>query len=344
MTARPTIINANCLVALRGIPARIRARSRHRPAIRALQRVTRTDRDRAGGVGAGDREATPSGRGFGGKSWDAFVPPPAVWDECLRVLKPGGHLLAFAGARTFDLMGLSIRLAGFEIRDSVAWLYGSGFPKGQVDDEGRGPNLKPAFEPVVLGRKPFTGSLKANIAKYGTGALNIDEARIPTTDKLGGGHTTNGGQMPHVWRRPWMDDADAVEAAAARSRAAVARSEELGRYPANVILDEDQATALDEQTAAERAASRFFYVAKPPKAERPVVDGVSHPTIKPVTLMRYLVKLVTPPGGVILDPFAGSGTTVEAALDEGFEVIAIEREPSYIPLIDVRIGRAGGDA
>lgn len=117
----------------------------------------------------GDTAAMPKGRGFMGKSWDAFVPPPALWAECLRVLKPGGHLAAFAGSRTVDLMGLSIRLAGFEMRDTLEWLYGSGFPRAGL--------LKPAHEPIVLARKPCSGSRKANVAKHGTGALNIDACR-----------------------------------------------------------------------------------------------------------------------------------------------------------------------
>lgn len=331
---------------------------------------------------SGDREYLPTGRGFMGHEWDGFVPPVAVWDECLRVLKPGGHLLAFAGSRTHDLMTLGIRLAGFEIRDSVAWLYGSGFPKsldvskaidktagaertalgprvyagGHIQRsspehlsppigwfasaqgertvtapatdaarqwEGWGTALKPAFEPVTLARKPLTGTVAANVLEHGTGALNIDGSRI-------------GGPS--------------------------------GRWPANVVLDESQAAELDRQsgvsvsrtggragaigyhaggTGAERGghndsggASRFFYVAKAPKSERPVVDGVAHSTVKPVTLMKWLVRMVTPPGGVVLDPFAGSGTTLEAAMLEGFDSIGIEREADYLPLIQARIERA----
>lgn len=266
----------------------------------------------------------PYGLGFMGKAWDA-LPPGQDWaEECLRVLKPGGHLLAFGGTRTWHRLAVAVEDAGFEIRDSIAWMYGSGFPKHRAA-------LKPAFEPVVMARKPFKGSLTANEAIHGTGALNIDATRI-------------GGDA--------------------------------GRWPANVGLDEHMAGALDGQsgllhgpgngaeslgrvnaTSAKSegatdfwrgrmkihdtggAASRFFYVAKAPKRERPVVDGIAHPTVKPLALMRWLVRLVTPDGGTVLEPFAGSGATVEACILEGFHCIAIEREAEYLPLIQARIDR-----
>jgi DNA modification methylase len=387
----------------------------------------------------GDRDFIPTGKGFMGKAWDAFVPPPAVWDECLRVLKPGGHLLAFAGSRTFDLMTLSIRMAGFDIRDSIAWLYGSGFPKsldvskaitgmqtghgsnsaairratmgadyiesgrlGNRDGAGRrdtgmlgreleltedarqwqgwGTALKPAFEPIVVARKPLIGTVAANVLEHGTGAINVDAGRIGTTDKLGGGAenlTTRESKGNEGWGRPWMDDPEAQKRHAATVRGNVEKAEALGRFPANVLLDESQAAALDEQSGVSVAkrsvrgagksktatfgeygtsteprghddtggASRFFYVAKAPTKERPNYedesgDKVSHATVKPLTLMRYLVKLVTPPGGIVLEPFAGSGTTIEAARLEGFRVIGIERDPTYLPLIQQRIDRS----
>jgi site-specific DNA-methyltransferase (adenine-specific) len=260
----------------------------------------------------------PYGLGFMGKAWDA-LPPGLEWAaECLRVLKPGGHLLAFGGTRTWHRLALSIEDAGFEIRDSIAWMYGSGFPKHRAA-------LKPAFEPIVMARKPYKGSLTANEAVHGTGALNIDGTRT-----------------------------------------------DVGRWPANVALDEDAAEELDRQSGvlttggASRSnqngpnviglglgpiskishsdsggASRFFYVAKAPKKERPVINGVAHATVKPLALMCWLVKLVTPRGGTVLEPFAGSGTTVEACILEGFHCIAIEREPEYLPLIQARIDRQG---
>ncbi|MGV0868705.1 DNA methyltransferase [Corynebacterium kalidii] len=257
----------------------------------------------------GDTEAVPAKKGgFMGKDWDSFVPPPAVWAECLRVLKPGGHMAVFAGARTQDLMGLSIRLAGFEIRDTLGWVYSQGFPKSmdvskaiestlttgksnsrslrktEQDGDGAaytltgknngimgetrtyerkqftpasdaakqwsgwGTALKPAIEPIILARKPLDGTVAANVLAHGVGGLNIDASRVPTEDKLGGGHSTNGQQMQYGWHRPWMDDPEAVAANAARSRESVAKSEELGRFPANVLLDEHAAAEMDEQS------------------------------------------------------------------------------------------------
>lgn len=341
----------------------------------------------------GDRDYLPGGSGFMGKAWDAFVPPVAVWDECLRVLKPGGHVLAFAGSRTHDLMSLGIRLAGFEVRDSIAWLYGSGFPKsldvskaidkgeghwrgraGSVESDnasmgglnyertpkgdpvtaaaawqGWGTALKPAFEPIVVARKPLARTVAANVLEHGTGALNIDGCRV--------GDETLPEQRAGAARIGTFERQNMVT------------PERIGRWPANVILDDTQAAELDRQsgtsvsrvgkprgaesgdgwgmtaTGAEYddqgGASRFFptfrYEAKAPTEERPRVNGIAHPTVKPLSLISWLVRLVTPPGGTILDPFAGSGTTLEAALIEGFQCIGIEREADYLPLIKARI-------
>lgn len=288
--------------------------------------------------------------------------------EALRVLKPGGHMLAFGGTRTWHRLAVAIEDAGFEIRDSLAWLYGSGFPKGSIDAGGRGPNLKPAFEPVVLGRKPFRGTLAGNLAEHGTGALNIDTSRINPGEPVPGG---GNGQANHGGRF-------GGDGGTAGARPLV-EPHDRGRFPANVLLDEHQATELDAQSGiltsganpkrrgvdGERSAygdfagqadanpkrgvdkggaSRFFYVAKAPKSERPAYespdgDRIAHPTVKPVALMRYLVRLVTPVGGIVLDPFAGSGATLEAALLEGYDSIGIEREPEYLPLIQQRIDR-----
>ena len=312
----------------------------------------------------GNTTFVPAKRGgFMGKDWDSFVPPPAVWAECFRVLKPGGHLLAFAGSRTQDLMGMSVRMAGFDIRDSFAWLYGSGFPKshdvgrstGDEQWEGWGTALKPAFEPVIMARKPFPGTVAANVLEHGTGAINIDASRIGTEDTR---RTSNAGTNGEGW---------------GMGKTANINGSTSGRFPANVLLDESQAAALDEQAPVTGSwspagksyagspssgshlsglnaqgsahygdsggASRFFYVAKAPKAERPNVDGVAHPTVKPLTLLRYLVRMVTPPGGTVLDPFAGSGTTLEAATQEGFTSIGIEAHPDYLPLIAHRLER-----
>ena len=217
--------------------------------------------------------------------------------------------------------------------------------------------------------------MAGNLLKWGTGGLNFDGCRIATADKLGGGSSAAGMQMNGGWHRPWMDDAAAVAASAERTRATIAKAEELGRHPANVLLDESQAAALDEQTgtltsglmkartarqprpggtiygadnrnivagdtyADSGGGSRFFYVAKAGRDERPVVDGHQHATVKPLTLIRYLVRLITPPGGRVLDMFAGSGTTGEAAILEGFDVTLIEldEDGTHVPLILKRL-------
>ena len=545
----------------------------------------------------GDRGHVPTGRGFMGKSWDAFVPPPAVWDECMRVLKPGGHMVVFAGSRTQDLMGLSIRLAGFEMRDSLAWLYGSGFPKshnvsksqikevektygesqcdcvdprdGRTDRDGlgregrggagtaggsrqvpeveagptgsptvtrsaadhllelrgvdhaeaegrrevaeavllpdvrgrgaeaprhgstsvrsglegstggdsgagqgvsvlledtgaeragatRAPSgavpvrrdepagepgdalrfvpsrdrgdhesglgvdpgrreprrvhldseggrgnpvarvcswcglpdrewltgaeqlgtaLKPAFEPIVLARKPLAEKTVArNVLAYGTGAINVDACRIGMSDEdravVNNRSGAADGSKGNIYQPAVGYRAPGEKFTAAPS----------GRWPANVLLDQHAAAWVDEQSGHQRdgvavqrngggrrigsgliysnytdgksapdlgyggsgGASRFFYVAKAPKSERPNVDGVQHPTVKPLAIMRWLIRLVTPPGGTVLDPFAGSGTTIEAALIEGFDPVGIEMETDYLPLIQHRIDRQAG--
>ena len=298
----------------------------------------------------------PYGLGFMGKAWDA-LPPGEEWArECLRVLKPGGHLLAFGGSRTWHRLAVAVEDAGFEIRDSIAWLYGSGFPKHRAA-------LKPAFEPVVMGRKPYKGSLTANEAEHGTGALNIEACRIDT-DELKP-------YSPGIHR----DSPSSFNDDAWKGREEV-KPAPSGRWPANVVLDDTTAEMLDGQSGYQRdgvavqrngggqavfggigsgknaigaradqsyggggGASRFFYVAKAPKSERPVVDGIAHPTVKPLALMRWLARLVTPEGGTVLDPFAGSGTTVEACILEGLHCIAIEREAEYLPLIQARISR-----
>lgn len=298
----------------------------------------------------------PYGLGFMGKKWDA-LPPGEEWAaECLRVLKPGGFLLAFGGTRTWHRLAVAVEDAGFEIRDCLAWMYGSGFPKHRA-------NLKPAFEPVVMARKPFNGSLTANEAEHGTGALNIEASRIGTESTIRPEtRLTSKGLEGGGYGHP---DAD-------RSLNGSVNGSTSGRWPANVMLDEHAAEELDGQSGVLKSgahkagqqrnakskssyvmsdvttysdkgssggASRFFYVAKAPKTERPNANGVAHPTVKPLTLMRHLVKLATPEGGTVLDPFAGSGTTVEAAMIEGFNVIGIEREAEYLPLIQERIAR-----
>jgi site-specific DNA-methyltransferase (adenine-specific) len=284
-------------------------------------------------------------------------------------------MLAFGGSRTWHRLAAAVEDAGFEIRDSIAWLYGSGFPKSlnltNEDGErtGWGTALKPAFEPIVVGRKPLGGTVAANVLQHGTGALNIDACRTATDDKLGGGQVSS---KSDGWDRPWKHDADAVTATLARGKASVEKAELLGRWPTNVLLDGSQAEALDQQSGTSQSrvgqprgsssgdgwgmtatgaeysdsggASRFFptfhYEAKAPTSERPRGDGgEAHPTVKPLELMRWLVRLVTPVGGVVLDPFAGSGTTAEACIIGGFQCITIERDSAYLPLIVKRISK-----
>lgn len=267
----------------------------------------------------------PYGLGLMGKSWDA-LPPGEDWArECLRVLKPGGHLLAFGGTRTWHRLAVAVEDAGFELRDSIAWHYSTGFPKSYdvgkklPEWEGWGTALKPAFEPIVMGRKPLSEkTVAANVLEHGTGALNIDACRIETSDTWSGTRRTALGLMNDDGWKPKDTDMS---------------SHPGGRWPANVVFDESQADVLDQQASA----SRFFYVAKASKKERPVVDGVAHPTVKPVAIMQWLVKLVTPAGGIVLDPFEGSGTTAQACALEGFKHIGIEREADYLPLIAARL-------
>lgn len=238
----------------------------------------------------------PYGLGFRGNGWDD-LPPGEEWAaECLRVLKPGGHLLAFGGTRTWHRLAVAVEDAGLELIDSIAWLYGTGKPAAAT-------RLKPAFEPIVVARK-------------GKGCLQIDAARIG--DEV---RTFGGPEKPR-------NDSQSIGAFAGVNRKQVTVT---GRWPANVALEERPNAAPWE---------RFFYQAKAPKSERPVVDGVAHPTVKPLALMRWLVRLVTPPGGTVLDPFAGSGTTLEAAMIEGLASIGIERESAYLPLIEARLERS----
>jgi site-specific DNA-methyltransferase (adenine-specific) len=465
---------------------------------------------------SGDRAHIPEGKGFMGKSWDSFVPPPAIWDECLRVLKPGGHLLAFAGTRTYDLMGISIRMAGFEIRDSIGWVYGSGFPKsldvgkainkaagaerevvGSKPDslgasqnkrnfeqgkrarlyekenteipitapstpeakqwQGWGTALKPALEPIVVARKPLIGTVAENVLTHGTGGLNIDGSRITHSSPDDLAKHSKGVQAIKnrggVMADSWKNSSDLSGASDVSAQ---------GRWPANLILSHAESCqptgktiksktgagkrtatfgtqdtqsggdgsggwsgyeyetevyecvegcpvkTLDEQsgqTASKQAlmnsgpksegwglhnrepgirghndsggASRFFYVAKaskrdrnegledlpekikpyggreiedvPEEGDRPgsVNDKFTtqpaknfHPTVKPTELMRYLVKLITPPGGIVLDPFTGSGSTGKAAILEGFDFIGIELTEDYWPIIEGRLRHA----
>jgi len=301
----------------------------------------------------------PYGLSFMGKAWDYDVPTVDVWREVLRVLKPAGHLLAFAGTRTQHRMAVRIEDAGFEIRDMIAWVYGSGFPKSRNLDgdwQGWGTALKPALEPITMARKPFKGAVAANVLEYGTGAINVDGCRVEGAGPSG--------------LKPYTRSTTPVVYALGRAKegkTVTYTDHPLGRWPANLIHDgSDEVVGLfPEQKSGARAAgsyrgttgsnslgdlgafesdaiqassgsaARFFYCAKATKVDRE--QGNGHPTVKPTELMRYLCRLVTPPGGIVLDPFMGSGSTGKAAVLEGFDFIGIEREPEYLEIARQRI-------
>jgi site-specific DNA-methyltransferase (adenine-specific) len=395
----------------------------------------------------------PYGLSFMGKKWDYDVPSVEIWVECLRVLKPGGHLLAFAGTRTQHRMAVRIEDAGFEIRDMIAWVYGSGFPKsldvskaidkaagverevvgvagksGSVRNSmagdfaggeymstapatpeaqqwsGWGTALKPALEPITVARKPLVGTVAANVLEHGTGALNVDGCRVGTD-----GGTAKGSKP--------QGDGRGIYGAGLHGACEITQLN-AGRWPANLIHDGSDevvacfpanagASAPVKGTEVSRAsvgrvtgerdrvpgafhadsgsAARFFYCAKASKADRdegceglelrdradqsawvrkcnvcgdtfcdpqtsrphcghddfsfvsPSPRRNHHPTVKPTDLMRYLCRLVTPPGGVVLDPFTGSGSTGKAAVLEGFRFIGIERDPQYIEIARARV-------
>ena len=359
-------------------------------------------------------------KGFMGKEWDGgdIAFRTDVWSECLRVLKPGGHLLAFSHSRTYHRMAVAIEDSGFDIRDQIMWIYGSGFPKshnigkaidkiqgnerevvgdnpnhrttsgllelgfqdgresstitkGNSDWEGWGTALKPAHEPIVMARKPLSEkSIAENVIKWGTGGINIDECRIPAnwederppswfnSGKSKSGEPTYGGNLKT------LTDSTLGE-----------RLNDGGRFPANIILDEEAGKVLDEQSGErgngwkknygkedyeglqyssstqqcvfgggysgkntysdKGGASRFFYCPKTSKKEKG--DENNHPTVKPLKLMEYLIKLVTPKGGVVMDCFMGSGSTGVAARNLGFKFIGIEREQEYMDIAKQRI-------
>lgn len=309
----------------------------------------------------GRRDWVPQGRGFMGQEWDAFVPPPALWDEVYRVLKPGGYAAVFAGDRTSDLMALSLRLAGFEMRMPMMWVHGQGMPKSRT-------SLKPAFEPILLARKPLSGTERANMAHWGTGALHVDAARIP--------HHSEADRRESETKNAHQTFGSAPQRNTVYGDLSMLRPRDYdgsrGRWPASVLLDEAAAEMLDEQSGVSRSrvgkaragargdgwgfthggtehndvggASRFFFVAKPTRAERPRyvnADGklVTHPTVKPLALIEHTMSLVAPPGGKVLDPFAGSGPSVEVGLRGGWDVTAIEEQADYLPLIEQRVAR-----
>ncbi len=365
-------------------------------------------------------------KGFMGKEWDGgdIAFRTEVWSECLRVLKPGGHLLSFSHSRTYHRMAVAIEDAGFEIRDSIMWIYGSGFPKSHNigkklnDYEGWGTALKPAHEPICMARKPLSEkSIAENVLKWGTGGINIDGCRIEfentpnaaTNPKF---RKENNYKMPE----PGQESNGSVKFTSSKNE-----YDTSGRFPANIILDEEAGKLLDEQSGIKQSqkrkaeynkptehtntytpkasdyrddntyddkggASRFFYCPKTSKKERnagidnkitnesvkfvkgglkceicnkwknsgsPCIcdepqfveqpfngtpNNNTHPTVKPIKLMEYLIKLVTPKGGVVMDCFMGSGSTGIAAKNLGFSFIGIEREQEYFDIAQQRIG------
>lgn len=362
-----------------------------------------------GGTGiASDNPNSPAGRaristGFMGKAWDGgdIAHRPDVWIETLRVAKPGAHLLAFGGTRTHHRLMCAIEDAGWELRDTLGWLFGSGFPKSHNGPWG-GTALKPAWEPIVLARKPLIGTVAANVLQHGTGGLNIDDCRIQTGDDLNGGAYSGDARQRDEY---CSTDAAPESTNLSRLNRGIGEfAQPLGRWPANILHDgSDEVLAVfpDEAGASapvlgteptangfsgavqfsgmiDRAASqhtfrgdsgsaaRFFYCPKADRADRntgcehmqskplnwssgeqspgtfqsPKTDRSAanhHPTVKPTELMRYLCRLITPPGGLILDPFAGSGSTGKAALLEGFRFIGIELSEEYATIARARI-------
>lgn len=338
---------------------------------------------------AGKYDLTPEGM----RAFQAFTLEWAT--ECLRVLKPGGHLLSFAAARTYHHMAVGIEMAGFEIRDQIMWVFGSGFPKShnlKGDRAGWGTALKPAHEPICMARKPLAKActVAANVLAHGTGAINIDACRIETTENLNGGaYAKEGGRS----------ESQSLRGASGMNVAGKTVGKEFeqpeGRWPANLIHDgSPEVVALFPAQAGAAApvrgteptangfscaveysgmlgrvagafhgdsgsAARFFYCAKTSRADRHEglvnpgpqfkmgttlrkvettdTKGNNHPTVKPTDLMAYLCRLVTPVGGVVLDPFMGSGSTGKAAMREGFEFIGCEIDEQYAAIARARI-------
>ena len=377
----------------------------------------------------------PYGISFLGSQWDYDVPSVELWKECYRVLKPGGYLLSFGSSRTYHRMAVKVEDAGFEIRDQIMWIYGSGFPKshnvgksvdklqgnervfssnnpnhresdalyklgfqggkgngiitkGQSDWEGFGTALKPAHEPIVMARKPFKGSVAKNVLKWSTGGININDCRIEFEDSKNPA-TNPLYRQENDYKMPKKGEASNGVVSFTSSKNKISS---LGRFPANIIFDEEAGMVLDEQSGItsqghwsktkttgfgkfgngktiyngigkkdelKGGASRFFYCPKPSKKEKeeglenledkllsrvnkgglendprwePKLRKNNHSTVKPVKLMRYLIRLVTPRiGGTIIDPFFGSGTTGKSALreDNDYKFIGIEKEKEY---------------
>lgn len=363
--------------------------------------------------------------GFMGKGWDksGIANSVEMWSEALRILKPGGHLLAFSGSRTYHRMTCAIEDAGFEIRDQIMWVYGSGFPKsldvskaidkaagaereilgidpvrfarlknqvaGSVSTgeqwehggrdvtitapatdaakqwQGWGTALKPAHEPICVARKPLEGTVAHNVMTWGTGGLNVDGCRVEYASDSDKEHALAGDAFKRKstkdkgWSRPWMENAEKIQQ---MNREAKERAQQ-GRWPSNFVHD-----GSEEATELLGDAQRFFYCAKTSKRDRDQgCEGIKakrcsdgrksglssgmpdkalapsanhHPTVKPTDLMRYLCRLVTPPSGLIFDPFTGSGSTGKAAVLEGFDFLGCDITAEYVDIARARIEHA----
>ena len=349
----------------------------------------------------------PYGLNFMGKDWDRGIPGVAYWAEVLRVCKPGAHLLAFGGTRTFHRLACAIEDAGWEIRDCLMWVYGSGFPKsldvgkaidkaagapvqigkafnrvgrgeraGEFDANGRthvehepqtpaarewsgwGTALKPAWEPIILARKPLDGTVAENVQKHGCGALNIDGCRVEATDGYTKNAVTQGintartPYAPAVGRRTFApvpagrwpanlihDGSEEVVACFPESKGQLGDLNETGRdRPSSGRFGDMGPPAAHPARNDSGSAARFFYCAKATAAER---AGSNHPTVKPLALIEYLIRLVSCPGDTVLDPFAGSGTTGEAAQKLGQHVVLIDKDPETIESIRRRTAQTG---
>jgi len=348
------------------------------------------------------REALMAVRNFGSVHRPERLFFYSIGRELMRVLKPGGHLAMFNGSRTYHHMVCGLEDAGFEVRDSIMWIYGSGFPKSHNqhgDWEGWGTALKPAHEPILIARKPLAGTVAANLAEWGVGAINVDGCRVEWPD----------GKVPEIGTPEWGGPNKKSTAVPGQNGETVERvgPSTLGRWPANVLHDgsEEVLAAFPDakgqqgyvgpkhgerpskgiygdfgarpdshpRVEVETSAARFFYCAKASRADRdagldhlpkkpggmvsntsgqhmtrrdegykPEPRANTHPTVKPTTLMQWLCRLITPPGGVILDPFMGSGSTGKAAVLEGFQFIGCEREDEYMPIAMARIAWAIG--
>jgi len=296
----------------------------------------------------------PYGLYFMGKHWDKEIPAIDIWIEALRVCKPGSMLAAFGSSRMHHHLMVALEQAGWEIRDVIMYLYGSGFPKShnKFGLNGYGTALKPAYEPIILAMKPIDGTFAQNAEKWGVAGLNIDESRIETN-----------GETPKGSGQRKQNDVFKLGGYGNDGNVTIK-----GRWPANIILDEEAAEQLDQMTGVLKSgahkplmkpktnevygkyahaninefqansggASRFFYCAKASSRERG--ENNKHPTVKPIALMKYILKLLAPPGNPIcLDPFAGSGSTLIAAEELNIECIGIEKEKEYCEIAKSRV-------